>query len=255
MVPPRWVRAGSNSTPHSPRQRVASNHQPVRLEPTTTSPVQMAFRPSPARQQHRTESRAGRPKGRTAQARGPPREHPCGTTPTAGLLLRHKPSQIAIPRLRELMQGPLGRGERPINSPQRQIRQFSNLAPALQQRPRHTHHRQGILHRRRRDVALRQIKWQLNRLQRLGQKTRRPLPSVAVDHAPGRSVQREAKNEFGAWTIAVKDQISDQFPTLPLQRHTITAHAIRPPQRVAANGHPLPNNTPRSSYLPQSTPA
>ena len=127
------------------------------------------------------------------------------------------------------MQGPLGRGERPINTPQRQVRQFSNLAPALQQRPRHTHHRQGILHRRRRDVALRQIKWQLNRLQRLGHKTRRPLPSVAVDHAPGRSVQREAKNEFGAWTIAVKDQISDQFANgFPLQRHTITAHAIRP---------------------------
>ena len=52
---------------------------------------------------------------------------------TQALLLHHKPSQIAIPHLRELMQGPLGRRQRPINAPQRHIPQFSNLAPSLNQ--------------------------------------------------------------------------------------------------------------------------
>ena len=48
-----------------------------------------------------------------------------------------------------------------------------------------THHRQGLIDRRRRDIALRQLKRQVNRLQRLGQKTRRTIRSIAVDHAPG----------------------------------------------------------------------
>ena len=49
---------------------------------------------------------------------------------TQALLLHHKPGQIAIPRLRELMQGPLGRRQRLINTPQRHIRQFGNLLQA-----------------------------------------------------------------------------------------------------------------------------
>jgi hypothetical protein len=36
-------------------------------------------------------------------------------------------------------------------------------------------------------------------------------------------------NEFGAWTIAIKDQISDQLANgFPLQRHTIKTHTIGP---------------------------
>ena len=49
---------------------------------------------------------------------------------TQALLLHHQPGQIAIPRLRELMQGPLGSSQQPINAPQRQIGQFSNLGTA-----------------------------------------------------------------------------------------------------------------------------
>ena len=80
-----------------------------------------------------------------------------------------------------------------------------------------------------RDVALRQIKRQVNGLQRLGQKAWRAIRPIAVDHAPRSSGQRQANNQFGAWAIAIKDQISDQLANgFPLQRHTIKTHTIGP---------------------------
>ena len=45
-------------------------------------------------------------------------------------------------------------------------------------------HRQGRLHRRRREAALGKMKRQLDRLPRVGQKTRRTISPIAVDHAP-----------------------------------------------------------------------
>ena len=50
---------------------------------------------------------------------------------TQAFLLHHQPGQITTPRLRELIQSPLGCRQQPINAPQRQIGQFSNLAPTL----------------------------------------------------------------------------------------------------------------------------
>ena len=95
--------------------------------------------------------------------------------------------------LRKWTHGPLSSHQQPNKVLQRHICQFSNLAPALNRRPRHTQHRQISLDQRRLDVALRQIKRPLNRLQRLGQKARRTIRSLYVDHTPRSSVQREAR--------------------------------------------------------------